>query len=196
MNERWANIISAHHGNIATHYCKHNTLLLIKLLQGFIIMQSTISSTAHSRRLNSLEYFLCITAMTNPARSDLETDTSRSRGTVSRMSQRRQLIYLFLPTLFRTCTTLCRFLRSRWTKIQLAGYPVSLIYFTQHVYDWTQNWQVFNSSYSKFALIYAKSMSVGLHVCVICNGEISLHACLRIANQNGQWHRRNVLLHF
>ena len=32
--------------------------------------------------------------------------------------------------------------------------------------------------------------------CINCNGDISLHAWLKIANQNGQWHGRNVLLHF
>ena len=32
--------------------------------------------------------------------------------------------------------------------------------------------------------------------CNNCNGDISLHAWLKITNQNGQWHGRNVLLHF
>ena len=32
--------------------------------------------------------------------------------------------------------------------------------------------------------------------CITCNGAILLHAWLKIANQNGQSHVRNVLLHF
>ena len=32
--------------------------------------------------------------------------------------------------------------------------------------------------------------------CINCNGDISLHAWLKIVNQNGQCHGRNVLLHF
>ena len=32
--------------------------------------------------------------------------------------------------------------------------------------------------------------------CINNNGDISLHAWLKIANQNGQWHGRNVLLQF
>ena len=36
------------------------------------------------------------------------------------------------------------------------------------------------------------------HMCTCnnFNGGISLHAWLKLANQNGQWHERNVLLHF
>ena len=33
-------------------------------------------------------------------------------------------------------------------------------------------------------------------ICMNCNGDISLHAWLKIANQNGQWHGRDVILHF
>ena len=32
--------------------------------------------------------------------------------------------------------------------------------------------------------------------CINCNGDISLHAWLKIANQNGQWHGCDVLLQF
>ena len=37
-----------------------------------------------------------------------------------------------------------------------------------------------------------------IHMCTSmnCNGDISLHAWLKIVNQNGQWHGRYVLLHF
>ena len=31
--------------------------------------------------------------------------------------------------------------------------------------------------------------------CINCNGNISLHEWLKIANQNDQWHGRNVFLH-
>ena len=32
--------------------------------------------------------------------------------------------------------------------------------------------------------------------CINCNGDISLHALLKIAEQNDQWHGRNALLRF
>ena len=37
-----------------------------------------------------------------------------------------------------------------------------------------------------------------IHICtcINCNGDILLDAWLKIANKNGQWHGRNVLLHF
>ena len=37
---------------------------------------------------------------------------------------------------------------------------------------------------------------IHMHTCINCNGDISLHAWLKIADQNGQWHGRNVLLYF
>ena len=37
---------------------------------------------------------------------------------------------------------------------------------------------------------------IHMWTCVNSNRDISLHAWLKIANQNSQWHRRNVLLHF
>ena len=32
--------------------------------------------------------------------------------------------------------------------------------------------------------------------CINCNGDFSLHAWLKVANENGQGHGHNVLLHF
>ena len=49
----------------------------------------------------------------------------------------------------------------------------------------------FNSSFTNFAL-----MRNHMFTCINCNGAISLHTWLKIANQNGQSHGPNVLLHF
>ena len=37
---------------------------------------------------------------------------------------------------------------------------------------------------------------INMCACINYNGDISLHVWLKIANQNGQWYGRNVLLHF
>ena len=47
-------------------------------------------------------------------------------------------------------------------------------------------------SFTKFA--FMRNPHVYMHY--YCNGDILLNTWLNIVDQNGQWHGRNVLLHF
>ena len=60
----------------------------------------------------------------------------------------------------------------------------------------------FNSPFTNFEFMRnylplpISHLLINICTCINCDGDISLHAWFKIANQNGHWHGHNVLLHF